>query len=179
VDFELTRGMAILDRTPDVLRALLAGLPGEWTHGDEGPDTWSPFDVVGHLIDGEESDWMARVRIMLSDASDRRFAPFERFGHLQRRERETLAGRLDRFAELRARNLEELRALDLAPQDLQRTGVHPEFGTVRLEQHLATWVAHDLGHVVQAARVMARQYRDAVGPWTAYLSVMGKAPEGR
>ncbi|GMV06219.1 MAG: hypothetical protein AMXMBFR53_24950 [Gemmatimonadota bacterium] len=178
MEFDLAKGMAVLERTPSVLRALLAGLPEEWTHRDEGPDTWSPFDVVGHLIDGEEADWMARVRIILSESQDRRFTPFERSGHLQRRERETLAGRLDRFAELRTRNLAELRALRLGPQDLQRTGVHPAFGTVRLEQHLATWVAHDLGHIVQAARVMARQYRDAVGPWTAYLSVMGRAPGG-
>lgn len=171
MDFDLTNALAVLERTPRVLRTLLTDLPEAWTDADEGPDTWSPFDVVGHLIDGEETDWMARLRIILSEEEERRFHPFDRLRHLARRG-ETLQERLDRFAELREENLRALRELALTPDQLQRTGEHPAFGTVTLEQLLATWVTHDLGHLVQIARTMARQYGDAVGPWQAYLSVL-------
>jgi hypothetical protein len=137
--------------------------------------TWSPRNVVGHLIDGEEDDWMVRARIILGDDPDRRFRPFDRFRHLRERRGDSVGALLDRFAELRAANLASLRALAPTPEDLARTGVHPEFGTVTLRQLLATWVAHDLSHVAQIARTMATQYRDAVGPWAAYLSVLGRA----
>lgn len=170
--FDLAKSLDILERTPAVLHALLSGLGAEWTHGDEGPKTWSPFDVVGHLIDGEQTDWMVRTRIILSGAGDRRFEPFDRFRHLQTSGEETLATRLDRFAELRSQNVLELRSLELGPAELRRTGQHPELGTVSLEQLLATWVAHDLGHIAQIARVMAKQYAEAVGPWEAYLGVL-------
>lgn len=172
MSFDLTHGIAILARTPSVLRALLADLPEAWTHRHEGPGTWSPFDVVGHLIDGEETDWMARVRIILARGPDRRFQPFDRFRHLRANAGRPLAERLDRFAELRARNLRDLEALALTADDLRLTGVHPEFGEVTLEQLLATWVAHDLGHLAQISRVMAGQYREAVGPWRDYLPVL-------
>lgn len=170
--FDLPHGIAVLERTPAVLRALLAGLPPAWTAANEGPDTWSPFDVVGHLIDGEEVDWMGRARTILAQGPQRRFAPFDRFRHITRNQGRQLAELLDEFAALRQRNLAELRALDLDAARLQLTGEHPEFGPVTLEQLLATWVAHDLGHLAQIARVMARQYREAVGPWQAYLPVL-------
>lgn len=172
VDFDLDRSTALLARTPRLLNAWLSGLPPEWTRQNEGPDTWSPFNVVGHLIDGEEEDWMVRVRIVVSGGPNPRFAPFDRFGHLRRNEDRSLEELLDRFAELRAGNLSDLKDLGLTSTDLLRTGQHPELGTVTLAQLLATWVAHDLTHVAQVARVMAKQYRKEVGPWVAYLSVL-------
>jgi hypothetical protein len=172
VNFDLGTGIAVLERTPRVLEALLSGLPGVWTTGNEGPDTWSPFDVVGHLIDGELTDWMARLHIILSQSANRRFEPFDRFRHISRNKGRTLSELLTEFRQLRERNLSELRGLNLQSAQLQLTGEHPAFGTVTLEQLLATWVAHDLGHLAQIARVMAKQYRDAVGPWEAYLPVL-------
>lgn len=172
MNFDLTDSIAVLGRTPTVLRALLAGLSEEWTQSNEGPDTWSAFDVVGHLIDGEETDWMVRVRIILAQGPDRRFEPFDRFRHLRVNRGKTLGELLDRFAELRARNLQEIEELELNRDQLRLTGEHPELGSVTLEQLLATWVAHDLGHLAQIGRVMAKEYREAVGPWEAYLPVL-------
>lgn len=172
MDFDLAAGIAVLTRTPSVLRALLAGLPEEWTSRNEGPETWSPFDVVGHLIDGEETDWMPRARSILAQGTERRFEPFDRFRHLRINRGKTLGELLDRFAELRARNLRELQGLRLTREQLRLAGEHPQLGTVTLEQLLATWVVHDLGHLGQIVRVMAKQYGEAVGPWAAYLSVL-------
>jgi hypothetical protein len=176
LDFELRDCTAILERTPGVLRSLLAGLPDSWTRPNEGPKTWSAFDVVGHLIDGEETDWMPRARLIVAQGENRRFQPFDRFGHLAAKEEQTVADRLERFASLRKKNLDELAGLRLGPQELRLTGEHPDFGTVTLDQLLATWVAHDLGHLAQIARVMAKQYRDAVGPWIAFLPVLTDRP---
>ena len=172
MDFDLRNGIAVLERTPQVLEALLSGLPQDWTTGNEGPDTWSPFDVVGHLIDGELTDWMVRLPIILEQGPNRRFQPFDRFHHISRNRGRTLTALLAEFRQLREKNLGELRAMNLTPARLQLTGEHPEFGRVTLEQLLATWVAHDLGHLAQITRVMAKQYRDAVGPWEAYLPVL-------
>lgn len=173
MDFDLARSIAILDRTPRVLHSLLADLPVEWTAPNEGPDTWSPFDIVGHLIDGEETDWMDRARLILAQGASRRFRPFDRERH-RANSGKRLADLLERFADLRARNVRDLAAFRLSTKQLRLTGEHPEFGTVTLEQLLATWVAHDLGHIAQVARVMAKQYRDAVGPWQAYLPVLDR-----
>ena len=170
--FDPAGSISLLERTPTVLRTLLEGLSEEWTHSNEGPDTWSPFNVIGHLIDGEETDWMERTRIILAQGTNRRFEPFDRFRHLHTSKEETLNGLLNRFAELRARNLKELKQLRLDSTTLRLTGEHPEFGTVTLEHLLATWVAHDLGHLAQVARVMAKQYLGAVGPWQAYLPAL-------
>jgi hypothetical protein len=172
LNFDLSNAVSILERTPGVFRSLLAGLPADWTSPNEGPETWSPFDVLGHLIHAEETDWMVRARVILSRGDDRRFPPFDRFGHLRKGEGKPVAQLLDRFDEARSRNLAELEGLGLRPEQLRLTGEHPEFGSVTLEQLLATWVVHDLGHIAQATRVMARQYRDAVGPWQAYLPVL-------
>ncbi|HEY7111508.1 MAG TPA: DinB family protein [Thermoanaerobaculia bacterium] len=174
MNFDLAKSLAILERTPGVLRSLLADLSADWTQGNEGPETWSPFDVVGHLIDAEETDWMPRARVILAQGSDRKFPPFDRYRHLRENKGMRLDTLLDRFAELRARNLTELAALAPGPRELGLTGEHPEFGSVTLAQLLATWVAHDLGHIAQATRVMAKQYREAVGPWRAYLPVMDR-----
>lgn len=174
MDFELTSGIAVLERTPQTFAAMLAGLPPEWTEATEGPDTWSPYVIVGHLIHGERTDWVGRARIILAQGGDRRFTPYDRYAQFRESEGKTLASLLDEFAALRGENLETLAGWQLTDTHLSLEGVHPEFGAVTLRQLLATWVAHDLGHIVQVARVMARQYRDAVGPWRAYLSVMGR-----
>jgi DinB family protein len=174
MNFDPGKSMAVLERTPGVLRALLADLPEDWTRGNEGPETWSPFDVVGHLIDAEETDWMPRARVILAQGPDRKFPPFDRFRHLRENKDKSLGELLDRFDALRRRNLADLAARDLGPRELRLTGEHPEFGSVTLAQLLATWVAHDLGHIAQAARVMAKQYREAVGPWRAYLPVLDR-----
>jgi uncharacterized damage-inducible protein DinB len=174
VKFDLQNGIAVLERTPSVVRTLLEGLPEDWTRPNEGPETWSPFDVLGHLIDAEETDWMVRARIILAGGADRRFPPFDRFRHLRENKGKTVTELLKRFAELRERNLAELADLQLTPAQMQLTGEHPDFGSVTLEQLLATWVAHDLGHIAQMTRVMAKQYREAVGPWQAFLPVLNR-----
>ncbi len=172
--FDLALALPILERTPRVLDGWLRGLPADWTSAREGPETWSPFDIVGHLIDGEQADWIPRARIILSEREDRRFEPFDRFRHLSRNHGRPLGDLLGEFASLRQANVRALGDFNLTPTDLRRTAIHPELGRVTLEQHLATWVAHDLGHLAQIARVMARQYADAVGPWVAYLTILNR-----
>jgi DinB superfamily len=172
MDFDLDDGMAVLERTPRVLVALLEGLPATWTTAEGDPGAWSAFDVVGHLIDGEETDWMPRARIILDQGADRRFVPFDRERHRSRNRGRSLASLLDEFARLRAGNVAELRRLRLRPAQLALAGEHPELGPVTLRQLLATWVAHDLTHVAQVSRTMARHYRQAVGPWRAYLPAL-------
>jgi uncharacterized damage-inducible protein DinB len=167
----LDDAIAILERTPLTLHALLSGLPDRWIHATEGEGTWSPFDVVGHLIHGEATDWIPRVRHILSGEA-RPFDPFDRLGHIEASRGRTLDELLDRFAEARAASLAALRQMDLKERDLDRTGTHPAFGTVTMAQLLATWTVHDLDHIVQVARVMAKSYGAAVGPWDAYLSVL-------
>ena len=174
MDFDLTTALPVLERTPHALRALLAGLPAEWTDATEGPDTWSPYDVMGHLIHGERTDWMARARIILAQGADRRFTPYDRFAQFRESQGKSLADLLDEFEALRAENLATLQEWRLTDAQLALEGEHPAFGAVTLRQLLATWVAHDLGHVAQVARVMAKQYRDAVGPWRAYLPVLDR-----
>lgn len=174
MDFDLAAGTAILERTPQTLRALLAGLPSAWTEGSEGPNTWSPYVIVGHLIHGERTDWIARAEIILAQQGDRRFAPFDRFAQFHESKGKTLAQLLDEFAQLRAANLVTLAEWRLTDAQLALEGEHPDLGTVTLRQLLATWVAHDLSHIAQITRVMAKQYRDAVGPWRAYMPVMDR-----
>lgn len=174
MDFDLTAGVAVLERTPATLRAMLTGLPAAWTEATEGPETWSPYVIVGHLIHGERTDWIPRAQIILAQAADRRFTPYDRFAQFQESQGKSLVELLDEFARRRAENLATLTSWRLTDAQLDLTGEHPEFGAVTLRQLLATWVAHDLGHVAQTARVMARQYRDAVGPWRAYLTIMDR-----
>jgi hypothetical protein len=172
--FNLTDGIAVLERTPPTMRALLAGLPDGWIDGDEGPDTWSPYVIMGHLTHGERTDWITRAKIILAQGADRRFTPFDRAAQFSESQGKTLPQLLDEFASVRAANLEVLRSWKLTDAQLALEGIHPAFGAVTLRQLLATWVAHDLGHIAQTARVMAKQYRDAVGPWRAYLPVMDR-----
>lgn len=173
MDFDLNRGMAILERTPATLRALLHDLPDEWTRHNEGPDSWSPYDVLGHLVHGERTDWIERARIILAQGPDRRFTPFDRFAQFNASRGKTVTDLLDDFTASRRESLTTLAGWHLTNAQLALTGEHPAFGSVTLRQLLATWVAHDLGHIGQITRVMARQYREAVGPWRAYLSVLG------
>jgi hypothetical protein len=170
--FQPEHARAVLARTPGTLSALLSGVPDEWLLGNEGPDTFSPKDVVGHLIHGEETDWVPRVRMILEHGDSRPFEPFDRFGFRDKNASVPVSELLARFAELRAANLGVLDGLGLTPADLGRTGMHPGLGRVTLRQLLATWVVHDLGHLAQAARVMAKQYKAEVGPWLEYLPVL-------
>ncbi|MGQ0703718.1 MAG: DinB family protein [Gemmatimonadales bacterium] len=172
MEFHLDTARAVLARTPPVLSALLRDLAPEWTAPNEGPGTWSPFDVVGHLIHGERTDWIPRVEHLLAKGEREPFPPFDRFAQFEASRGKTLGSLLDTFADLRAQNLVRLEAFQLTLADLERTGRHPEFGRVTLRQHLATWVAHDLDHIMQIVRVMAKQYDDAVGPWRAYLRII-------
>jgi hypothetical protein len=175
VNFDLHAAVPILSRTPGVLDALLRDLPSDWISCREGPDTWSPFDVIGHLIHGERTDWMPRVEHLLAHGDAVPFPNFDRFAQFEASRGKSLPELLDSFRELRAESLRRLAALRLTAIDLDRTGQHPEFGRVTLGQHLATWVAHDLDHLVQIARVMGRQYTEAVGPWRQYLRIIGRA----
>lgn len=174
MNFNLNTGIEILQRTPHALRAMLAGLTPAWTDATEGPDTWSPYVIVGHLIHGERTDWIPRAQIILAQGPDRRFTPYDRFAQFRESQGKSLADLLDEFASLRTGNVATLSGWHLTDAQLGLEGQHPEFGRVTLGQLLATWVAHDLGHVAQTARVMAKQYREAVGPWRAYLPVMDR-----
>jgi hypothetical protein len=169
---DVAEAAAVLERTPAALDALLRGLPDGWIRAHEGGETWSPFDVIGHLIHGEQTDWLARVRIILEHGEARPFDKFDRLAQFEASKGRTLETMLDEFAALRRANLDALRGLQLGPADLAKTGTHPAFGRVTLGQLLATWVAHDLDHVVQISRVLARQYSDEVGPWRAYLRII-------
>jgi len=176
MEFNLTEAVAVLTRTPASLDALLRGLPDAWTRSNEGSingkHTWSAYDIVGHLIVGERTDWMVRARVILEHGEARPFDTFDRLAQFRDDPGKPLGALLDNFARLRAENLSALQALNLTPEDLQRRGTHPALGTVTLSQLLATWVAHDLTHLHQLSRVMAHQYRGAVGPWSAYLGVL-------
>ena len=171
-EFSLAEATAVLTRTPTILNTLLRGLPSFWVRCNEGKDTWNAFDIVGHLIVGERTDWMPRVRIVLENGEARPFDPFDRFEQLKESQKKSMEQLLDDFARLRTENLAALRALNLQPGDLTRRGRHPALGVVTLSELLATWVVHDLTHMHQLSRVMAHQYRDAVGPWSAYLGVL-------
>ncbi|MGC1475233.1 MAG: DinB family protein [Terriglobales bacterium] len=164
--------MALLGRTPAALNALLRDLSEEWTLRNEGVQTWSAFDVVGHLIHGERTDWIPRARMILEFGEMRDFEPFDRWGQQRESEGKSLGQLLDEFARLRAEGLGELRAMNLQPADLERHGRHPALGVVTLSQLLATWATHDLTHLHQISRVLAHQYDAAVGPWHAYLGVL-------
>ena len=174
MDFDLNAGLAILERTPQTLRAMLAGLPAAWTDATEGPETWSPYVIMGHLVHGERADWLARAKLILAQGPERRFSPVDRFAQFHESEGKSLADLLDEFARLRAENLAALTGWGLTDDHLALTGEHPAFGTVTLRQLLSTWVAHDLTHVAQIARVMAKQYRGEVGPWREYLPIMDR-----
>jgi len=172
MEHDLDHTIALLARTPAALNALLRDLPEMWTRRNEGEGTWSAFDIVGHLIHGERTDWMPRAKRLLQSGETQPFDPFDRLGHVRESEGKSLTELLDEFARLRSENLDELRALNLRQEDLKRRGRHPALGVVTLSELLATWAAHDLTHLHQLSRVMAHQYRHAVGPWSKYLGVL-------
>lgn len=168
----MEEGIAILSRTPAAIDAMLRGLPEGWIAAHEGGETWSPFDIVGHLIHGERADWIPRARVIMEHGAARPFDKFDRFAQFTVSEGRTLDSLLDEFASLRRESLDALERMRLADADLDREGRHPELGAVTMRHLLATWVAHDLDHVAQIARVIARQYADEVGPWRKYLRVI-------
>jgi hypothetical protein len=172
MEHNLPQTISLLSRTPAALNALLRDLPESWTHRNEGENTWTAFDIVGHLIHGERTDWMPRAKIILQSGETLPFPPFDRLAQSRESQGKTLSQALDEFANLRSENLRELRALNLRQPDLALRGRHPALGVVTLSQLLATWAAHDLTHLHQLSRVMAHQYREAVGPWSAYLGVL-------
>jgi DinB superfamily len=172
MEHELDNTLALLERTPAALDALLRGLPGMWTEGNEGGNTWSATMVITHLVHCEHENWMPRAKVILQSGEAKPFAPFDRGGLARLSQGKTLEQLLEEFADARANRLQELRALRLTPEDLQRKGKHPTFGAVTLSQLLATWAAHDLTHLHQISRIMAYQYREAVGPWSKFLGVM-------
>lgn len=172
MQFSLDTALPILERTPSVLNELLCGVGDAWTMPNEGPGTWSPYDVLGHLIHGERTDWISRTRIILEHGDARPFDPFDRFAQFEESRGKSMKTLLDEFAGLREQNLMALQDMDLQPADFKRRGSHPELGAVSLGQLLAAWVVHDFGHIAQISRVMARQYADEVGVWKKYLGVL-------
>lgn len=171
--FDLNRSLEILSSTPSVLEALLQNLSDEWLHANEGPDTWSPYDIVGHLVHGEQTDWMERANIILF-SEDRRFRKFDRFAQFTESKGKTIHVLLAEFRKLREKNIEHVKSLQLTEDKLNMTGIHPSFGEVTLRQLLATWTVHDLNHLAQISRVLAKQYKPETGPWVEYLPLLTK-----
>lgn len=174
MEFKLNNSIEILERTPSVLKAYLLGLSEEWLRNTEGENTWSPYDIVGHLIFGEKTDWMIRIKTILSSSENKLFEPFDRFAQLQENQRTPIAELLEEFSQLRSANIKELKSLNISKDHLSLEGVHPGLGKVTMEQLIATWVVHDLGHIGQISRVMSKQYKSEVGPWIDYLGVLKK-----
>jgi len=172
MNFSLARSIEMLERTPDTLIALLQNVSDDWTSPNEGGVTWSVYDIVGHLIEGEKTDWIPRMELILSGNRDKTFAPFDRFAQQEHSKGKTLKQLLDEFKRLRTNNLEHLRSKELTDKSLNEKGIHPHFGEVTLSQLLATWTVHDLNHIAQISRVMAKQYTAEVGPWKAYLKIL-------
>ncbi len=172
MEFQLDHATEILRRTPATLNSLLRHLPEEWVLANEGLESWSPFDVVGHLIHGEETDWIPRAKIILEYGENGTFEPFDRFAMFEQSRGKSLGDLLDRFEWLRGESLKEWEAMNLKPEMLGKRGTHPELGVVTLSQLLSTWVVHDLGHIGQVVGVLAKQYTEAVGAWQAYLPVL-------
>ncbi len=172
MDYQHEQAVEMLRRTPATLTALLRGLPDVWTTSTEGPDTWSAYDIVGHLLHGEETDWIVRARVILEHGEKQPFDTFNRAAMFEQSQGRSLDQLLAAFAQARAKNLATLRELRITPEKLALTGIHPALGTVTLSQLLATWVVHDLNHIGQIVEVMSRQYAEAVGPWNAYLAIL-------
>ena len=169
--FNLNKSIEILSRTPDVLNTLLSGLSDDWVIHNEGGETWSPYDVIGHLIHGEKTDWIARTKIILS-SGNKKFEPFDRFAQFKESKGKTLQELLDEFAALRNENLKTLKSFEIDEKKLTLEGIHPELGNVTLKEHLSTWVTQDLIHIAQISRVMAKQYKEEIGPWIKYFRLM-------
>ena len=171
-NFQIDQACQILERSPATLYSLLNGISNDWVFVNEGPESWSPYDIVGHLINGEKTDWLARTRIILDYGEEKPFEPFNRFAQEEASAGKSMPDLLEEFASLRTQTLAELATLLEQDQDFEVRGVHPDFGSVSLSQLLSAWVVHDLGHIAQIVRVMAKRYRDDVGPWVEYLPVL-------
>jgi hypothetical protein len=172
--FNIGESIEILERTPLVLKTLLSDLNEKWTSNNEGEDTWSPYDVLGHLIHGEKTDWVPRMMIILGEEDNKKFTPFNRFAQFEESKGKILTELLDEFKTLRRKNLTILKEITFTEEMLKKKGIHPEFGEVTLKQLLATWVVHDLGHLCQVTRVMTKQYKKEIGPWIKYFSIFNK-----
>lgn len=172
--FEIEKALEILKRTPSTLENLLHGLSNDWLMNNEGLNTWSPYDIVGHLIHGEKTDWLVRAKIILSDLENKTFEPFNRFAQERESRNKSIEELLKKFKRLRKENLRELKALQINEESLVLKGMHPELGEVKLQELLSAWVVHDLGHISQITRVMAKQYKDEVGVWKNYLGILNK-----
>lgn len=172
--FELEKAKEILEKTPKVLETLLTGLSNQWVENNEGENTWSPYDIVGHLLFGEKTDWIVRVKTILNDSENKLFEPFDRFAQLNENQNRPIGDLINEFKLLRKENLNELERLKISQIDFEKVGIHPEFGNVTLKQLISTWAVHDLGHIAQITRVMAKQYTKEVGPWINYLGILKK-----
>lgn len=172
MEFSLNKSLEILERTPIVLSYLLDGISPDWTSNNEGGDTWSVYDVIGHLVHGEKTDWIARLKKVLAESGDKKFTPFDRFAQFQSSKGKTLHQLLQEFTDLRKENMKTLRSLNITEKDMGKTGIHPTFGEVALSQLLSTWTVHDLDHLSQISRVMAKQYKEQVGPWVEFLKIL-------
>jgi len=174
MEFNKQHAIEVLTRTPKVLHTLLEGISQEWLNANEGENTWSPKEIIAHLILGEKTDWIPRTLLILNQEPDKNFKAFDMNSHLVYAKRFSITELLDEFTSLRVENLMIFKSLDLNEKTLNKTGIHVEFGEVTLRQHLSTWVTHDLGHIAQISRVMAKQYKNEVGPWTHYISILNK-----
>lgn len=175
--YNLNEAISILSKTPLVLKELLENLSKDWTHQNEGGDSWSPYDVIGHLVHGEKTDWMPRLEIVVSNASNKTFEPYDRFAQFEMSKGKSLSHLLKDFEMLRKQNLNTLRAKNLTEIDFEKEAIHPELGTVSLRNMLSAWVVHDLGHIAQVSRVLAKQYHEEIGPWARYLTIVNHTPK--
>ncbi len=171
-NFSFERTLEVLEQTPETLIRLTKGLSSFWTTMNEGNDTWSVFDVVGHLLHGDKTDYLTRVKIILSNTADKKFVPFDRFAQFETSRGMTLMELLNEFKSVREYNLQQIKLLNISPSDFFKTGIHPTFGTVTLSQLLSTWAVHDLDHISQIARIMAKQYKEETGPWIEFLRIL-------
>lgn len=172
--FSIEKSIEILERTPSILESYLNDLSEDWIKNNEGENTWSPYDILGHLVHGEKTDWIERLKIILSDSENKQFEPFDRFAQMHEDANRPISELLKEFRELREKNLDKLKAFKMVGLDFERKGIHPELGEVTLMQLISTWVVHDLGHIAQISRVMAKQFKSEVGPWKNYLGILKK-----
>lgn len=170
--FDLNKSIELLAQTPVVLHNLLANLSDDWIYTNEGENTWAPFDIIGHLIYGEKTDWVPRMEVILSDQANKTFEPFDRFAQFRESKGKSLHDLLEEFTTLRAQNIQKLQSIHFTDEDWQKEGTHPALGQATLAQLFAAWVVHDLNHIAQIARVMAKQYDAEVGPWKEYLGIL-------
>jgi hypothetical protein len=172
MEFSISKSIEILERTPHVLIQFTKNLSADWTMHNEGGETWSVFDVIGHLIHGEKTDWMTRIKIILSEGANKEFEPFDRFAQLEESKGKSLEQLLNEFLAVRELSLTKLKGLNLTENDLKKTGIHPKFGAVTLSQLIAAWTVHDLDHLSQISRIMAKQYKEQSGPWIEFMKIL-------